>query len=145
MPNVFNVYEIRPVAPDHWPELAKQWASRLQEDGRVTYSLCNPTQLAPEFTEEQASDWWMPIERIAHTTGPGGAFELAGRPSSGSGQGVILVWMDGTVHEGVAPRSPADLVHLYRVGRMTLEAEFSAGVADALGAWDQHSAGVSPS
>ncbi len=117
----FDVYALRPEPPAHWSEEMRAWGRQILLDGRP------PLHLGDELTDEQALDWWMPLPFASLMIDGAGNREIVMRELFAGQPGVLLVWVDGSVHSALPPRKPSDLLHLYRFSRIILEAYAAEG------------------
>lgn len=127
----FDVYSFRPAPPETWIEPMKEWARRLTASGQVTYSRPNGVTLCEPLSDRGALDAWMPI-KFMRVHQDDGSWGIEPRPEIADRPGVLIAWIDGSVYAGAPPRQVADLLHCYRVSRLALEANFEAGLLDAL-------------
>lgn len=127
----FDVYSYRPAPPETWIEPMKEWARRLTATGQVTYSRPNGVTLCDPLCDRGALDAWMPIE-FMRVQQDDGSWTLEPRREIADLPGVLIAWIDGAVYDGVAPRQLSDLLHCYRISRLSLEAHWEAGLMDAL-------------
>lgn len=116
---MYDVYQ-RQAPPQHWPADVRAWAERVMQDGRPVYS-------GGPLTDEQALDLWLPLPSVSLAGEIEGEREAVPREEFAAGLGVILLWPDGSLHMGVPPREPGDLLHLYRVARLVLDAYAAQG------------------
>lgn len=131
----FDVYSYRPAPPEHWMEPMKQWGRRVQESGQLMVSVPNGVALCEPLSDRGALDAWVPVQFL-NVQQDDGSWAFEPRRSIAGQLGVLIIWLDGSLYDGVAPRQLSDLVHLYRVARLNLEADFNAGLIDtpAMGA-----------
>jgi hypothetical protein len=127
----FDVYSYRPVPPEHWIEPMKQWGRQVQGTGRLKISCPDGVTLCKPLSDRGALDAWIPLD-FMRMQQDDGRWTLETRREIADKPGVLIAWIDGALHDGVPPRQLSDLLHLYRVARLTMEAFFDAGVLQVL-------------